>query len=78
MRNPFSSLFSSSRREQYLVRYVLREHARGRSVEDALADPYVRNRWTPEQRARFFEHPEVVAALGERTVADLKQTLARA
>ena len=75
LRNLFSFLSSSTRREQYLVRYVLREHARGRSVDDILADPYVRNRSTAEERARLLERPEVVAALGERTVAELRQSL---
>ena len=75
MRNPFSFLFVSGRRETYLAHYVLREHARGRSLADVLDDPYVRNRSTPEERARLLEHPEVVKALGDRAVAELKRTL---
>ena len=75
-RNPFAQLFSSTRSEQYLTRYVLREHASGRSLEDVFHDPYVRNRSTAEQRSRLLERPEVVAALGERAITDLKQTLA--
>jgi hypothetical protein len=75
-RNPLASLFSSTRSEQYLTHYVLREHARGRSFDEILADPYVRNRSTPEQRARLLESPEVVAALGEAAIGDLKQSLA--
>jgi hypothetical protein len=78
LRNPFSFLFVSSRREQYLAQYVLREHARGRSLEDVLADPYVRNRSTEEDRLRLLERPEVVAALGDRDVAELRRTLAHA
>jgi len=74
-RNPFSFLFVSSRREQYLAAYVVREHSRGRSLEDVLADPYVRNRSTADQRARLLDDPEVVAALGERAVAELRRTL---
>jgi hypothetical protein len=77
-RNPFAHLFSSTRSEQYLARYVLREHASGRAVEDVLADAYVRNRSTREQRSRLLERPEVVAALGKQAVADLEQTLTRA
>jgi hypothetical protein len=77
-RNPLASLFASSRSEQYLAQYVLREHARGRTVEEILADPHVRNRSTAEQRARLLERPEVVAALGERAVGDLKQSLSGA
>jgi hypothetical protein len=75
-RNPFAFLFTSSRREQYLVQYVLREHRRGRTLHDVLGDSYVRNRSTPEQRARLLDQPDLVAALGERAVADLRLTLA--
>jgi len=77
-RNPLASLFSGRRSEQYLAQYVLREHARGRTVEEILGDPYVRNRSTAEQRGRLLERPEVVAALGERDVGDLKQSLSGA
>ncbi len=68
-RNPFEALFGSSRREEHLVRYVLREHARGRAFAEILDDPYVHNWSTAEQRARLVERPEVVAALGENVGA---------
>jgi hypothetical protein len=74
-RNPFAFLFVSTRREQYLARYVLREYARGRSLDDVLADPYIRNRSTPAERARLLERPELVAAIGEHAVAELRRTL---
>lgn len=74
-RNPFSALFARSTREQYLVRYVLREHSRGRDLADVLADPYVRNRSTPAERARLLERPEVIEAIGEHTVAAMKSEL---
>lgn len=71
-KNPFAFLFVSSRREEYLVQYVLREYGRGRILSDVLMDPYVRNRSTPEERARLLERPDVVAAIGERALADLR------
>ena len=37
-KNPFSFLFVRSRKDQYLVQYVLREYARGRSLGDILED----------------------------------------
>ena len=74
-RNPFAFLFVSTRREQYLAQYVLREYARGRSLEDVLADPYIRNRSTVAERARLLERPELVAAIGEHAVAELRRTL---
>jgi hypothetical protein len=76
--NPFSFLFTSSRQEEYLAQYVGRECARGRTLDEILADPYVRNRSTPQQRARVLERPEIVEAVGESAVAEMKQALAGA
>jgi hypothetical protein len=75
-RSPFSFLFVSSRREEYLAQYVLRECARGRSLEEVLTDRYVRNRSTAEERARLLERPEVVAELRDRAIADIRHSLA--
>ena len=72
-RNLFGSLFGSSRQEQYLVRYVLREHARGRPLAEIFEDSYVRNRSTPEERARLLERPEVVAAVGDNVLEELRR-----
>jgi hypothetical protein len=74
-RNPFGSLFGSSRNEDFLARYVLREHARGRSLTEILDDNYVQNRSTPEQRARLVDRPEVVAALGNDALEELRRAL---
>jgi hypothetical protein len=74
----FSFLFARSRREQYLTQYVLREHARGRALQEVLDDPYVRNRSTPEERARLLEQPDVIAAIGDQAAADLQFALADA
>jgi hypothetical protein len=74
-RNPFSFLFARRQSEEYLAQYVIREHGRGRSLDEILADPYVRNRSTPETRARLLEQPELVAALGEGAVEELKAGL---
>jgi hypothetical protein len=54
---------------------VIREHARGRSLTEIVDDPYVRNRSTPEERARLLERPEVVAALGDNALEELRQAL---
>ena len=64
-RNLFGFLFGSSRREQLLAQYVVREHARGRPLVQIFGDPYLRNWSTAEERARLLERPEFVAALGE-------------
>jgi hypothetical protein len=72
--NPFRLLFAASRREESLARYVVREHGRGRSLDDVLNDPHVRNWSTPEERARLLERPEVVAAIGRQSLTDLRGT----
>jgi len=77
IKNPFASLFSSTRREQYLTRYVLRETAKGRLLDEVLTDPYIRNRSTPEERARLIEQPEIVKAIGASRVDELELALGR-
>lgn len=74
-RNPFGSLLGSSRREDFLARYVVREHARGRPLAKIFDDPYVRNWSTAEERRRLLELPEVIAALGENVSEELRRTL---
>jgi hypothetical protein len=76
--NPFSFLFASSKQEQFLAQYVSRECARGRPLDEVLTDPYVRNRSTPQQRARVLDRPEIVEAVGASAVAEMKEALAGA
>ena len=74
--NPLKSLFATSRREQYLERYVLREHRKGRALAEILEDPYLRAWATQEERARLLERPSVVATIGQQALADLRTTIA--
>jgi hypothetical protein len=71
-KNPFAFLFARSKREDFLARYVLREHRRGRRISEILDDAYVRNRSTPQQRSRLLERPEVIAAIGDQAVKELR------
>jgi hypothetical protein len=63
-RSLFSFLWTSSRRENAVAQYVVREHHRGRSVSEIVEDPYVRNRVSSEQVKRILERPEVLHAIG--------------
>jgi hypothetical protein len=63
--NPFSFLFARSSKEERLAAYILREHDRGRSLDEILDDPYLRNRTTEAERGRLIERPDVVRALGD-------------
>ncbi len=56
-------------KEESLAAYIVREHKLGRSIDDILDDPYLKNRSTEEQRLRLLERPEVIRAVGEDTAA---------
>jgi hypothetical protein len=64
LRNPFSFLFTRSSAEDRVAAYVVREHERGRDLDEILEDPYVRNRLSETQRLRLIERPELIEALG--------------
>jgi hypothetical protein len=74
-RNPFSFLFTRSTQEERVAAYLIREHERGRSLEEILEDPYVRNRLTPQQRSRLLDRPDVIRAIGDDIVEDARRTL---
>jgi hypothetical protein len=74
-RNPFSFLFTRSTQEERVAAYVIREHERGRSLEEILGDPYVRNRLTPQQRSRLLDRPDVIRAIGDDIVESARDTL---
>ncbi len=76
LRNPFSFLFARSGSEDRVVAYVLREHARGRSLAEILDDRYVQNRLTPQQRSRLLDRPEIVHALGHDTIESARRDVA--
>jgi len=67
LRNPFASLFARSSREEQLAAYVIREHRLGRTLEDILDDPYIRNRASEVERRRLLERPDIIRAVGEDT-----------
>jgi len=52
LRNPFSFLFAGSSKDQRIAAYLIREHDRGRRLDEIVEDPYVRNRVTPAELAR--------------------------
>jgi hypothetical protein len=64
-RNPFSFLFQKSSGEERVAAYVIREHARGRSLAEIMEDRYVQNRLTPEGQRRLLDRPEVIHAIGQ-------------
>ena len=75
IRSPFAFLFTRSSQEERLAAYVIREHGRGRTLDDVLDDPYVKNRAQPSEVARLLDRPEVIRALGESAVAEQQRKL---
>jgi hypothetical protein len=73
--NPFSFLFARSSKDERIAAYVIREHDRGRRLDEIIDDPYIRNRATPRELARVLERPEVIEALGHATVAEAQGRL---
>ena len=75
LRNPFSFLFARSSQEDRVAAYVIREHERGRSLDDILNDPYVRNRLTPTQQSRLLDRTDIIRAVGDDTVESARDSL---
>jgi len=65
LRGLFSFLGARSSQEDRVAAYVVREHVRGRSLDDILDDPYVRNRCSPNEVARLLDRPDVIKAIGD-------------
>ena len=63
LRSPFSFLFVSRSVEERVAAYVIREHHRGRILDDILEDPYVRVRVSEDQAARLLQRAEVIRAV---------------
>jgi len=62
-KNLFSFLFQRSPAEERVAMYVIREHDRGRSLDEILQDRYVQNRISPQQQMRLLDRPEIIAAI---------------
>ena len=77
LKNLFSFLFQRSTSEEQVAHYVLREHARGRALQEILEDHYVVNRLaSPSQRARLLDRPEIVHAFGTDDIEAGRTSLA--
>jgi len=75
-KNLFSFLFQRSSAEEHVARYVIREHERGRSLEEILEDRYVQNRLSPEQQKRLLDRPEIIEAISSDVLEAAKTTVA--
>ncbi len=74
IRTLFSSLLPKSRQEDLVAEHIIREHHRGRALDEILQDAYVTNRLSPDKVNRCLERPEVVRAVGEDLIAQRAAT----
>jgi hypothetical protein len=70
----FRNLFARSTHDDRVSSYLIREHDRGRSLGEILEDPYVRNRTTPQERERLLDRPEVIRAIGEDVITQVRNS----
>ena len=74
-RGLFSFTGAKSSQEERVAAYLVREHDRGRSIDDILDDPYVRNRATPQEIERVLERPDVIRSIGDDMAEAAKAAL---
>jgi hypothetical protein len=77
-KNLFSFLFQRSSAEEHVARYVIREHERGRSLDEILQDKYVQNRLSPEAQRRLLDRPEVIEAISGDMLESARASLSSA
>jgi len=58
-----------------MAEYIVREHHRGRPLGEILEDAHVKNNLSKEQIPRLLDRPEVVHALGEDVISELRLEL---
>ena len=69
IRAPLSFLFTRSRKEEICAEHLIREHHRGRSLDEIMKDAYITNRLSPEQAKRLLDRPDVLHAFGEDIIS---------
>jgi hypothetical protein len=68
LRSRLFFLFGSNK-EDVIAEYVIREHHKGRALDEILKDPHVTNTLKAEQIPRLLDRPEIVHAVGEDLIA---------
>ncbi len=51
--------------EERMIRFIVQEIHNGKSLDEAMAEPYVTNNTSAEWRKEVLERPEVVRAVEE-------------
>lgn len=61
--------------EDALVRYVVREVSGGRPLAEVMQDAYITNRAGQVDARRLLDRPEVIDAVGDDVLEDLRAKL---
>jgi hypothetical protein len=61
--------------EDALVRYVVREVSGGRALAEVMQDAYITNRAGQVDARRLLDRPEVIAAVGDDVLHELRGKL---
>jgi hypothetical protein len=69
LKSPFGFLFPGSHTADLVAEHIIREHHRGRSLNDILDDAYVKNTIGDHKINRVLSREDVIHAIGEDTVA---------
>ena len=72
VRSFFGSLLPKSRQQDLVAEHIIREHHRGRDLDDILKDAYVTNRVDADKVDRCLERPEVIKAIGEDLITQYR------
>jgi gamma-glutamyltranspeptidase len=51
--------------EERVLQFIVQEIHAGKSLDEALKEPYVENNTTPEWRREILERPEIIQAVEE-------------
>jgi len=69
LKSPLGFLFPGSHKEDLVAEHIIREHHRGRSLNDILDDAYVKNTIGDDKINRVLSREDVIHAIGEDTIA---------
>jgi hypothetical protein len=74
-KNLFSFLFQRSSAEERVAMYVVREHDRGRALDEIMQDRYIQNRLSPSQQKRLLDRPEIMEAISKDVIEATRASL---
>jgi hypothetical protein len=66
---------NKSAKHKRLVEYVIRQVQNDRRLDEVLSDPYVTNRLNTLERRALLEEPEVIEAIQDDVLTDMRTRL---